>query len=804
MRYLLPLRRLRRAPGFAAVATLTLALGIGLSTAVFTIADAVLIRRLPVADQKRLVLLWGATRDGRFANVPLALDDIRTIQRGSTTLADAAFFAFRGATSVPIREQDRVYPVQLALVSGNYFTVLGTRPLLGRTLRSEDDLPGVPPVVVLSYRAWRQRFGGDSSAVGRSITVAQGGTSHTVVGVMPPGPEYPRGAEVWAPLVAYSTAAGFDKIVSRELDILARLRPGASRAQAREELTSYFARPDAPPLQRNVVGDVRSFSSEVLGETRPALIVIGIAAVLLLCISCVNVANLLLIRALDRLREIGVRAALGAGRGRIVAESIVESGVLSLAGGILGVGVAVVAVRSFVLLAPATLPRVEGIAINGGVLLLAILTTCVATVLTGVGPAVLAARVDVSRLLQSGSRTTRNPRLRGLMEGLVVAQVALAVMSLAAGGLVIHSFIRLMRAELSFRTDGLLVAPLVATGTALPEGNRTRAAIDLVVRQLRGRSEIRDVTLSFAPPFVGGGGGIDGRLALPGESAEERKKHPILNLEIAGPDYFSTIGVPVLRGRPISDEDNQGSQRVVVVSASVARHFWPAGDPIGKRLAAYDGDVTVVGVVPDLRFRDLYAARPSAYFPIRQSPFGAMTPTTLLIRTGSSPTVILPVLRRMLRETSPGVTLVSLTSVESLLDGPRATARLNASVLAFFAAAALSLAALGIFAVMAMAVRRRTHELGIRMALGATPANLRRLILGRAVFLAVLGAVIGVAAALASSRSLSALLFQVEATDSVTLAGTALATIIVAVLAGFLPARSSTRIDPMVALRGEA
>lgn len=798
----LAIRSLGRTPAFAMTAVLTLALGIGLSTAVFTIADAVLIRRLPVANQDRLVLLWGKTRDGRMPNVPMTVNDVRTIERKSVTLEAVAFFPFRGASSAPMRVGDRVFPVQLAFVSGNYFAVLGARAALGRPLRAEDDVVGAHPVMVLSHRAWQERFGGDSAVIGRSITMVQDGRSHTIVGVMPPELEYPRTSEVWAPIIAYSSAAGFHDIIVNEVNILARLRPGASPSQARSEMSSYFARADAPRWHRNVDGVVHSFSAEVLGDTRPALLLIAFAAALLLFIACVNVANLLLIRALGRAKELVVRSALGASRGRMLAPSLSESALLSLAGGLLGIAFAVATVRTFVAFAP-NHPRFEGIAVNETTLVAAIVVTLLAVLVSGTGPALFTVRLDANQMLRSGTRTTGSRRVRLVLEGLVVAQIALAVICLTAAGLMGRSFIRLANADLSFRSDNLLVAPLTVATTELPDGARVRAALDLVVQRLRTMPHVQAVSLTYSPPFIGGGGGIDGRLAPPRESGNERS-NPWLNLEIATPEYFSTLGIPVLRGRAFGDDDREGSQRVVIVSASVARHYWPGQDPIGKKLVASHGEVTVVGVVPDTRYRDLRTARWSAYFPLRQSAFGQMSPTTLVIRTPDSPATLLPGLRRAIEETSPGVALTTLTSVEAMLAGPRTNARLNTMVLAFFAIAAVSLAALGLFAIIATMVRQRTHELGIRLALGATARDVGSLVVRRGVSLTLIGAGVGVAAAFAASQVLSALLFDLQPTDVPTLAGVAALMLVVAVLASFLPARWSTRIDPVIALRSEA
>jgi putative ABC transport system permease protein len=798
----LAVRSLIRAPGFATAATLTLALGIGLSTAVFTVADAVLLRRLPVADEDRLILLWGETRDGRFSNFPLALNDVREFERRSRSLDDIAFFAFRGAIPAPIQADDRVYPIQIALVSGNFFNVLRSPPAVGRALRPEDDVAGAAPVVVLSHRAWQQRFGGDSTIVGRSMTMIYTGRSYTIVGVMPRGLEYPRGTEVWAPLVAYGAAGGFLDTVSGELDLLARLRPAASGLQARAELTSFLGRSDAPAWHRDVRGVVHAFSDVVLGDTKAAVLLVTVAGALLLFITCVNVANLLLVRALARVKEFVVRSALGANRGRIVGQLLIESGLLSLAGGLLGAALAIAALRVFVALAPSSVPRIDEIGVNEATLIAVVLTTTVAMLVSGLGPALFTSRVNAHDVLRSGSRHTSGRRMRTVAEALVVAQIALAAVSVTAAGLVTRSLINLQQVDLSFEPERLLVAVLAMRPDQLTEAQRQRTALDIVLTSTEALPGVRDVTPVFAVPFVGAGGGIDGRLSRPGQSREEAAANPMLNLEVTAPNYFAMLGIPVLRGRPFSDEDREGSPPVIVVSSSVARHFWPDSDAIGKRLGMPGREFTVVGVVPDTRYRELQTARPTVYFPLRQS--ALPTPSTLLIRTTSSPADLVPSLRRAVLDAHLGVTVVSASSLETLLDAPRAQPRLNAIVLALFAAAAVSLAAIGLFAIIATMVRQRTHELGIRMALGATAGNVRRMIMARGLSLAVAGLAIGIGGALAMSRLLSAILFEISPTDATAIASVAALILCVAAIASFVPARLSARIDPVIALRSEA
>jgi predicted permease len=373
-------RGLRRTPGFAVAAILTLALGIGLSTAVFTVADALLLRRLPVHDQDHLVVLWGETRDRRVDNFPLGLSDAREFARQSRSLDRAAFFFRQGAWPVLIRDAGRMSRMRLALVSGGFLDVLGARPALGRTLRPSDDVIGAAPVLVLSHTAWQQRFGGDTGVIGRQVMMHESGATYRVVGVMPQGLDYPRGTDFWAPLVPPMTRPGADSTFA-ELDVLGRLSPGATSINARDELSAFFARPEAPYRKLGVSGVVHTLSQVVLGDTRPALFVFAAAAALLLLITCINVANLLLVRGLGRMREIAVRSALGAARWQIVLQLLLENSLLAVAGGAAGLAIAAGAVRAFVVFAPPGVPRLDEIQLNTTALAGAVGITAVAMLL---------------------------------------------------------------------------------------------------------------------------------------------------------------------------------------------------------------------------------------------------------------------------------------------------------------------------------------------------------------------------------------------------------------------------------------
>ena len=794
----LALRSFRRMPGFTATAVLTLALGIGLSTAVFTVAEALLIRRLPVQDQDSLVLLWGETPDGHFANFPLSFDDVRTFARDTRVLARAAYFAYEGAWAQTVRDGDRLSTLRRSVVSGDFFAVLGARPVLGRALRADDDVLGATPVAVLSYAAWQQQFGAERDVLGRRIALHETGTVYTIVGVMPQGLDFPRGTDFWASVTGSTSAGGLEY---RSFDLIGRLAPGASTASARAEVTAFFARSQAP-LLRNVRGVVHPLPAFILGDTRPALLAFAVAAALLLLITCVNVANLLLVRGLGRTREIAVRSALGATRWALVGQLLTENALLALLGGVAGVGVAVAAVRLFVAVAPAELPRLDEIGVNGIALAAAAALTAVAMLIFAIAPAALTSRAEVQGMLRSGVRQSTTRRSRVATEALVAAQLALALMVLSAAALVARSLVGLERASLAFESRDLLVASLSVDLLRYADVTRQNAVVQAVADRLSAERGIAAVSPVVAVPFTQG---WDGRPSADGQTPAEAALNPMVTMDLVGPGYFEALGMPMIRGRGFAESDRRGAPRVVVLSESAARRFWPRGDAVGKRVrlgGAQDPAVTVVGVVPDTRYRDLRNAKPTIYFALAQSEF-PFAPTNLVIRTRGEPASVVPAIRRAVADAAPGVVVSGASPFETYLDAPLAQPRFNAVLLGVFATAAVVLAAIGLFGVMMTMVGQRTRELGVRMALGATARDIRRVVVGRGLRIAAIGAVVGMAGALGANRVVAGMLYGVRPTDMVTLAGVAALLVGVALVATLIPARTGARIDPVVALRAD-
>jgi putative ABC transport system permease protein len=557
-------------------------------------------------------------------------------------------------------------------------------------------------------------------------------------------------------------------------------------------------------MTRELVGVSRPFPVAALGDARPAVLTFAAAAGLLLLITCINVANLLLVRGLARVREIAVRSALGAGRGRIVAQLLGESALLALIGAVVGTALAMVAIRGFVAVAPSGIPRLDEIQLDGRVFGGAAGITALVTLLFAVVPAFVTSRVELQNALRSGMRQSgQSRRFRLGTELLVAGQVALALVVVSAAGLVTRSLIELERVDVAFQASGLTFAELSLPLDLVNDKRKQIALLDQLVPRVKAIPGVRATTPVLASPYSGNT--FDGKPAAEGQTPEDAAQNPILAMDVVTPDYFSTLGIPVLRGRAFTAADREGAPTSVILSESAAAHYWPNADPIGKRLGFAPGAppaFTVVGVVPDTRYRELREARPTIYFALAQSSF-PVAPMTLAIRTERAGRDIAGPVRAAVHEVNPSVALASVTPFEELADEPRLQPRLNALLLSAFALAALVLAAVGLYAVMATMVRQRTRELGVRMALGATGAQVLWFVLRRGLVLASLGAVAGLAGAIVANRTLEAMLFEVSPVDAITLASVALGLLVVAGLASFLPARAGARVDPVVALRAE-
>lgn len=536
----------------------------------------------------------------------------------------------------------------------------------------------------------------------------------------------------------------------------------------------------------------------VLGDTRPAILVFLLAAALILLIACVNVATLLLVRGLVRAREIAVRAALGASRARLVRQLVLENALLAVAGGVLGLLLAAAAVRLFLAFAPTAVPRLDQVSVDAEALIACIAVTTLTTLLFGLAPALVTARTDPGVALGSGARQTVRRRSRVLARALVGTQVALATTILAAAGLLAESLLRMESVDLGFEDSHLLIAEPALRYDMYPDLPQQRAVLDRMMSAVRATPGVQAVSPVVAIPFSGAGG-WDGPFTIEHQAPAQPK--PLLNIEVVAPEYFTVLQMRTEEGRAFTPEDRVGAPSVVILNQSAARMMWPSGEVLGKRVVTGRHETaTVIGVVPDARYRALREARPSIYFPLAQSKF-PFVPMTLAIRTHGPPAAVIPALRRALGESAPGVGLQSADSFETLLGGELALPRLNALLLVMFAVAALLMAVVGLHGVVSAMVRQRRRELGIRLALGATAAALRTLVLREVFAVVSFGALAGFAGSLVLSRSLRALLFEASPSDPAVLSGI-MGVLLLAALAGaFVPARRAARTDPAGVLR---
>jgi predicted permease len=792
------LRGFRRSPSFTITAVLILAIGIGMAVAMFTVFDAVVIRPLPVTGPDRVVELFTYKGDPNTDYYVLR-EDLEKVAASTKTMRDVAGIAHWGAAPAPLVDGDRPLVLNRTLVTGNFFDVLGTRPLLGRLVQPSDETPGAELVLVLSYGAWRKFFGGDPSIVGRRLMEPYGRKPYRVIGVAPPGLEYPAAVDVWMP--AWQPSNHMSVIA------VARLAPNATPRMAQSEFLQIMTGLSA---DREYDGaHVETFTHAVVGDVQAILLVLVAAVGLLLLIACVNVGNLLLLRAAGRARELSVRRALGATFGDVVRQLVIESGLLGIAGGALGLVTAGALVKLLIAYAPPQLPRVDMIGMAGTPIVIAIGVTLAAVALFGVVPALIASRGELASPLRYDSRAGTETRARRRMrQALVASQVALALVMLAGAALLGRSLERLQGLALGYDPDHLSLLSvafppsLYSDSAGKVDQDRLNALGDQLAPAYRSVPGVTGVTQMLVPPFFGTGIFI-GRLDLEGQTPEERKTNPAYPMEAGGADYFRVYGIPILRGRAFTEGDNEKSENVAIVSESAARKLWPNEDPIGKRIHFWSADSTalrtVVGVAGDIHYRSLRESTAEVYLPWKQSYWQG----SFAIRTTGSLAAVLPALRRATTEVNPDLTLWQADAMDDLIAKPLAQPRMSAVLLTCFAFVSLLLAAIGLYGVMASSVRGSMRELGVRAALGASPERLRRGVLTQALIVTGTGAVVGLAVALAASRLLTKLLFEVSPADPVAMVGSAALLLAVALVAAYVPARHATRVDPVQALRSD-
>jgi predicted permease len=799
-------RGLWRARAFTAAAVLTLALGIAGTTAMFALVQGVLLRPLPVLEQDRLVIAWKELRTSGSAQYPFGSTEIEAVAEASQLLVSAAGVARHGVGRSVVVENGISSYVNDALVTGSFFGVLGVRPLLGRSLAPADDVEGAENVLVISHGLWQRRYAGSREAVGRRVMLSE--QPFTIVGVMPPDIDYPSGVEVWRTTRSVPTTGPFGDAARREINLVGRLRPGVTIEQVTSELTALTERLDAiapPDAPQNLRPVVRDFEDAVVGDVRTALVALSGAVGLVLLLASANAANLLLMRGEARREELAVRAALGAGRGRIVRQLLVESLMLALGAGAAGLLVTWWSLQALITLVPGGLTRVESVRMDATVVMFTIAIVLVTALLAGLAPALLSMKADLVSHLRSGGRGVAGPAARHGRRTLVVAQLALAVTIVAAAGLLIRSVLRLQSVDIGLATDRLVLVDLDMPQAKYAERSRRARFLDDVISQLESVSAIPAATPVNMSPFSGQGWDLP-RFTAEGQSADQAAANPSLNLESVHPNYFETFEVPLVRGRAFTVADRQGSPAVAIVSEDVAARTWPREDPIGKRLkmGGLPDDqpqwYTIVGVAAHTRYRDLARPRATLYLPAAQF---QMTAEMMVLRTTASLDLVASLARDRLQAVDPEVHVMRVAHFTEMLDAPLARPRFNAFLLSVFGIVALLLSTIGVYAVMAAYVRQRDREIALRLALGATATAVRRLVLGEALRLAGLGAVVGLAAAASATRLLRGMLFDVDPLDPSTILGAALLLTGASALASYLPMRRATRVDAVATLRNE-
>ena len=794
-----------RAKAFTAAAVLTLALGLASTIIMFALIQGVLLRPLPVHEQDRLILAWKEARTSDSARYPFGSTEIEAVADASRLLVAAAGVTRNGVGRTVITENGRASYANVGLVTGGFFDVLGVRPILGRAFTIRDDREGAEPVIVISAGLWQRRYGSDRHVIGRRLSFD--GSAFTIVGVMPPDLDYPTGVEIWRTTMSVPTTGPFGDAARYEVNLIGRLRPGVTIEQATSEIAALSQRlDDAKPADasRGVIPVVRSFPDVIVGDVRAPMIALMGAVGLVLLIACANVANLLLLRGEARRREMAMRSALGAGRARLLRQVFSEGLVLSVLAGVVGLAVAWASLRSLVTLIPDGLPRVESIRVDPVVVLFALAAVLVIAVLASIAPALLPLRRDLLSALRTDTRAIAGDASMFGRRMLVVAQVALAVAVLAAAGVLIRSVLKLQAVDLGLPADRLVLVDVHLPDGRYDDRQRHGQLLDDAIARLEAAPGIAGATPINVPPFTGQGWDVPSFTAE-GQDVDRAVANPSLNLESIHPNYFTTLQVPIVRGRAFTRGDREGAPDVAIVSADVAARVWPREDPVGKRIrmgrpGSPGGWYVVVGVAEPTRYRTVTSPRPTLYLPAAQF---QMTATMIAIRSTAPVEQLTSLVADRLGAIDRDLRVMRVVPFTDMLARPMAQPTFNAMLLIVFSIAALLLPAIGLYAVMAAYVRQRDREIAVRLALGATARTIRLMVAAEAGRIAGVGLLFGIGGAIAGTRALRGMLFEVEPFDPLSLTAAVLLLVCAAVLAFHHPLRRAARADIMTVLRSE-
>jgi putative ABC transport system permease protein len=797
-------RTLRNNPGFTAVAILTLALGIGANTAIFSVINAVLLRPLPFSSPDQLCIITE-----RLPSLPLVGPSYQNFQDFRDRAKSFSVMSATRITTLTLTGGGEPERLAAQLSSASMFPLLGVRPSLGRSFSPEEDRAGGAQVAVLSYGFWRRRFAGSAEVLGKSITLDN--KSYSIIGVLPADYQLLVPSDVYVPFEPWAKTLPDDRNWHPGITAVGRLQAGVTLGQAQSEMKIIAANlaQEYPTYDTDMGTDVASMRDRLVSNVRPALLVILGAVALVLLIACGNIANLLLARATRRRQEIAVRIAMGASRSRIVRQLLTESGLLALVGASAGVLIAWGSIAWLLRIGGSAVPNISPVTVDWRVLLFAAALAVLSGVLFGLAPAFQTARIDLRTVLNEAARGSTGSRAqRQMRSALIVAEVGLALFLLVGAGLLLRSFERLASQLPGFRPENLLVADIPLSPNAYPNSTDRVEFFDRLLEKLRAAPGVRSVGAAATLPVTGTGSAI--HFNIEGRAPKSPHDYVIIGYRPVTAGYLETLGVPLKRGRFITESDTERAPYVAVVNQAAVRQYFPDVDPIGKHMqlgAMPDVSVPwmeIVGIVGDLK-QDL-AGDPKAemYVPVRQG--DSLLPVfalSVVMRTERDPMSEVSALRSAVRDINPDQPVVRVRNMEESISGSVSAPRFRAILLAVFAIAALVLAIIGLYGLMAYTVNQRVHEIGIRMTLGADRGDVLRIVIAQALKLAVSGVSVGVLASLAFSRILSGFLYGVSPTDPLTILGVASLLIFVALLASYLPARRAMRVDPMVALRYE-
>ncbi len=804
-------RMIRTQPGFAATVILTLAIAIGSNTAIFSLVYAAVLRALPFPDPDRIVAVWAGRADAPgLTSIPPANADVADWRRHTNTFAHIAAFSPRLAD---LTDGDTAERVGAAAVTSEFFATIGVQPVLGRTLSPEEDTYGGPPVALIGYGLWQRRFGGDRTLVGRTITI--GRDPRTIIGILPPDFDFPRGAEwsaalpfagrteVWLPMALRARDDGsgwsnWESRVERGLMVIGRVKPEVDRRHAQAEMDAFAADAAAayPASHKGVTLTLVPLREQLAAHTSTSLLLLLLAVGLLLLIACVNVANLLLARGMVRQQETAIRAALGASRGRLIRQLLTECALLAGLATLLGLLVAKACIEGFLALNPVTYSRLNEAALDPAVLAFAAATSIITSAIFGTAPALHASRFDPRRTLHdSRGDSVGSSRVRSWLVG---AEVALAVVLLTTAGLVARSLLNVLDVRPGFRSDSVLVFDVQIPLAHYRTESSQIAMFEQLIARVQALPSIRAAgAISFLPLA---GGENRGSFVVEGAPPVTPGSEPRAQRRVVTSGYFTAMGIPFKAGRGFSDSDTLDRPRVTVINETLARQFFPSGDPVGQRIRAGGAWRTIVGVVGDVKSTSLERdVMPQVYMPFTQFAWGSMT---VVAHTDSAPLSLVPAVRRAVKVLDPLLPLASVRTMDQVVSRAAAARRFNVAVLVFFAGTALLLTTIGIAGVVAFLVSRRRREIGIRLALGAARGDVVRLILWQGMTPVAAGCAAGLVATIATSRIVRSQLFGVSAGDPLTLGSIAAIVAGAALLACWLPARRATGVLPVAALRG--